>query len=150
AQRGERAVPIVDEAGRVVDGVHAAGDEGGGRVEIAGRDGRRERGRVRRRGVRSHAAVRGTHRRGGLGGGNGRRLDTPCPTPRALGGQRSALGFPQLARARLLGGGFIPAAGGAHRRGEGEAGFGVVEEPVGGGGDVDGGAGELDRGRVLA
>ena len=70
--------------------------------------------------------------------------------PRALDEQRRALRLPQLDRAPLLGARFGAATRGAQRDRERLARVGVVEQVVGRGGDLDGGAREGDRRGVLA
>ncbi|MCI0347447.1 MAG: hypothetical protein L0221_18720, partial [Chloroflexi bacterium] len=68
----------------------------------------------------------------------------------ALGEHGGPLGLAQLDGACLLGSRIVMPARGAQRHGERQAGVGVVKERVGGGGDVDGGAAELDGHGVLA
>ena len=70
--------------------------------------------------------------------------------PRSLDEYRGAFRRPKLHGAHLLGVGLGASAGSTQRRGEGEAGVGVIEQRVGRRGDVDGGAGELHGRAVIA
>ena len=136
----------------MIDDAHAGGVDEGllDRRDVASRKRGVERRRRCGRRVGAHAPVRGARRLEATS----RRARSARPRVvvalRPLGEQRRALRLPQLDGAALLGVGLAAAAGGAQRRGEGEARVGVVEQRVGGGGDGDRGLRQLDRRGVLA
>ena len=117
-------------------------------VDVSGSDRGLEAGRVRGRGVRPYAAADAMHRFAPIVGRSLHLVHAAGTAAGTLGEHGGALGLPQLDGARLLGGRFVAPAGGAQRRGERQAGVGVVQERVGRGGDVDGGPSEFDGVRV--
>ena len=123
-----------------------SGHERGDRRSVASEDGSIEAPHVVGRVVLLHAPA--LDRR--FGRARWRLGDSPHGAPRALREPGRPLGFPELDRARLLRSRLGAAAGGVQRSGEGESRVGVVEQDVGGGGELDGGLRELDRARVLA
>src|SRR5262245_23448931 len=136
-------------AHRTVDDVGAVvGKQGGERFRILGGERDFEARQVRRRGVGLYAP---TYRGWGMTPIFGRlRLNAAAgSTLRRLGEDGGAFGLPELNRARLFGGAFAGATGGAQCGSECQPCVGMMQERVGGRGDLHRGARELDGGAVF-